>query len=337
MGVKINNNIVNIYGDNLESCIYARYLANKHPDKKIIHRNTGKLGGMYHESTKVPGVLTQLQVNKILEYISVEFEPISESYVKIPFSKVKFKNTLDGNIRFPFNKKSFESEYDYNDTILSTPTYEEFISKYKQTKNIVKCLKDIFSDEFYIDVVKKIGTNFFNITQSQLDPKFIYKQLLHLESLSSTDYIIQYTPKDGYSLLCSELLNFSNIEVIIDSRPNIRKNIRNNNQLNYIFEYYDYYLDFIFGSIEYVKYEAVLHKTTLFNADSISKTLTPYDKKYGQYIQIESNIFGIQATPYEIIDNSFDSCIPLPTYNNVKKIQEYNSLINNIPNIQMFY
>lgn len=337
MAVKLNNNVINIYGDNLESCLYARYLANKHPDKLIIHRSTGKFGGIYNESTGMLGILTQLQVDKILEYIEFDFEPITEVYVKIPYSKVKFRNTSDGNIRFPFNKKSFESEYDYDDTVLSTPTYEDFLIRYKQTKNIVKCLKEVFSDDFYVDIVKKIGTNFFNITQSQLDPKYIYKHLLHLESLNSQDYIIQYTPKYGYTLLCEELLNCINIEKIIEDRPTIRKQIRANNELNYIFEYYDYYMDFIFGAIEYVKYDVNLHKTTLFRADHISKTITPYDKKYGQYIQIESNIYGVVATPYEIISNSFESCTPLPTYTNVKKIQEYNSLINNIPNIKMFY
>lgn len=337
MAVKLNSNIINIYGDNLESCLYARYLADKHPEKKIIHRSTGKYGGVYNESTGMVGMLTQAQVDKISEYINISFDVISETYVKVPYNKIKIKNTSDGNIRFPFNRKSFESEFDYDDIIMSTPTYEMFMTQFKQSKNIVKCLKEIFSDDFYMDVIKKIGTNFFNITQSQLDPKYIYKHLLHLESLSSSEYILQYTPKEGYTVLCEALLNCSNIEKSIEDRVSIKRYVRNNNELNYLFEYYDYYMDFIFGSIEYIKYGITLHKTTLFRADGISKTISPYDKKYGQYIQIESNIYGITTTPYEITANDFDACIPMPTYNNVKKIQEYNSLINNIPNIKMFY
>lgn len=337
MAVKINNDVINIYGDGLEACLYARYLANKHPEKKIIQYGVGLLGGIYHESTGLVGFLNSAQVDKISEYIDIEYIETSEIYVKIPYNKVKFKNTLDGNIRFPFNRKSFESEYDYSDTVISTPTYEEFIAKFKQNKNIVKCLKDIFSDSFYVDVVKKIGTNFFNITQSQLDPKYIYKHLLKLESLATNEYLIQYVPALGHSNLCEELLKKSNISRVILSRQEIKNNIRNNNQINYIFEYYDYYLDFIFGAIDYFRQEPTLFKTTLYNLDSISKTITPYDKKYGQYIQIESNIYGIATESYCINNNEFKTCTPLPTYCNVKKIQEYVQLTSNMPNVKIFY
>lgn len=335
MAIKIKDNIINVFGDNLQSCLYARYLATLNPTIQIFHYSYGHLGGIYNGVDGILGALSQSQINMILKYIEFEFTEISEIFVKVPYGKISFMNTLDGNIRFPFNKKSFESEYDYNDMIQSTPTYTEFMNSYKSSKNLVKTLRAIYSDSFYMEIAKKIGTNYYNVTQSQLDPSYIYKELLEIGELATNINICKYFPTKGYEELCNELLNCYNITKIHEPRKDIKHKIRSNNEMNYIFEYYDYYLDFIFGPIEYVKESPNFTKISLYDPNEISITLSPYDKKYGKYYKIDSKIYGISTSKHTIDSNTFIQASPLPTANNMKKIAEYNQLTTNIPNIRL--
>lgn len=336
MSNKFNTSIINVYGDTLESCVYARMLAETRPNLKIRHYSSSNLGGIYVNSAL--GLLTEKQMLRVLEYMpEYEFTPVTETYVRIPYNKLKIKNTTDGNIRFPFTVKSFESEYDYDDVVLSTPTFDEFMDRCKANKNIVKTMKEIFQDSFYVDVAKKIGTNLFDVIQSQLDPKYIYKQLFNMESLSYDDYLVYYTPVNGFEDLCVELLKHENIEMIITDRKSIRDKLNGNNEMNYVFDYFDYYLNFIFGPIEYYKFTSTEYKKTLYNTEFISRTYTPYDKKYGLYYQIENTIYAVSTRSYAIRCNIFDNCIPKPTITNVKKIAQYLDLVSKIPNINIIY
>ena len=335
MAIKIRDDVINIYGDSLESCFFARTIALANPKSTVVHYSSGNLGGIHNDVNGTLGVLTASQYSRISELVDVEFVEISEMHLKVPHNKISFMNTSDGYIRYPINKKSFETEYDYLDNIMSPLSYEDYINKFKTTKNIVKCIKEMFSDSFYMEIIKKIGTNFYDITQSQLEPRFIYEELLQLKYLTSDDLIVHYTPKNGYGELCESLLKLDNISSRVVDRKKIKKNIRTNDEMNYIFEYYDYYLDFIYGSIEYITLEPVLHKKTLLNLDSISITITPYDKRYGKYYQIDSNIYGVKTSKSTIMSDGFGPRTPIPTYQNSKKIREYTQLVSNIPNIKL--
>lgn len=331
-------NIINVYGDSLDSCIYTRILSEKYPNKQIIHYSSEYLGGIYSNKSNMLGLLSEKQVNLLLKYEpDLRFIPITESYIKVPYTKLKFKNTTDGNLRFPFTKKTFEFEYDYNDNILSTPTYDEFITRYGDIKNLVKLMKEIFSESFYMDVSKKIGTNIYNTIQSQIDPRFLYKTLFNLESLALDDYYIYYTPVGGFEDLCLSILDKDNIKLIVKDRKTIKNILSSNKDDNYVFDYFDYYFDFIFGGIEYIKYHPKLIKTTLFNTDVITITQTPYDKKYGMYYQIDSSIFSVSTSKYLIHSNTFDYCLPIPTQSNYKKINQYIELTASMNNIRIIF
>lgn len=333
---KVNNGIINVFGDTLDSCVYTRMLSEKYPDKTIYHYSSGNFGGIYSDSNGMLGLLNETRKNIILSYIQTEFIPITETYVKVPYSKLDIKNTTDGNIRFPFTKKSFEFDYDFYDVILSTPTYEEFMTNYIDNKNLVKCMKNVFADSFYMNVSKKIGTNIFDVIQSQLDPKYLYKALFNMDSLLLDEYFIYYSPAYGFTDLCTKLLAKSNIKVILDNRKSLKKALDNNN-MNYLFDYFDYYMDFIFGGIEYTKFTPIEYKKTLLNTDQICRVYTPYDKKYGIYYQIDNIIYAVVNSKYLIKSNYFDVCMPTPSQLNYKKIKQYVELTNNIPNISIMF
>lgn len=333
---KYTSNVINVYGDSLDACVYTRTLSEKFPNRTIVHYSSGEFGGIYSNKNGMLGLLSENRMRLISSYIDAEFIPVTESYVKVPYNKLKIKNTTDGNIRFPITKKSFEFEYDYDDVILSTPTYEEFIEEYSNNKNIVKVMKKIFNDSFYTDVIKKIGTNIFDTIQSQLDARYLYKTLFNMESLQLCDYFIYYCPVGGYDSLCRKLLENSNIKTVITDRVSIKKSLENNDQ-NYLFDYFDYYLDYIYGGIEYTKFTPKEYKKTLFNTDQISRIYTPYDKNYGIYYQIESTIYSVETSKYFIKSNNFSSCIPTPSQTNFKKISQYLELVSNIPNMNIIF
>ena len=336
--MKSKSNIINVYGDTLDSCVYSRVIADRYTDHKIIHHSSGEFGGIYSDNNKMLGLLTEKQANKILEYLpDYVFIPVTETYVKVPHNKLKFKNTSDGNVRFPFTRKSFECEYDYNDMILEKPTFEEYIEDYKENKNIVKLMKTVFQDNFYMDVSKKIGTNVFNLIQSQMDAKYLYKTLFSMDFLDSADYFIYYIPSTGFGDLCLQLLNNHNITIKIDNRKNIKDRLSTKRDQNYVFDYFDYYFDFIFGGIDYTKFTPKEFKKTLFNTEFITRTYTPYDKKYGIYYQIESTIYCVENTSYSIKSNTIESAIPTPSQTNYKKISQYIELANNMPNVKIIF
>lgn len=338
MSSKNTSNIINVYGDTLDSCVYSRVIAERYPEKTIVHYSSGNYGGIYSDTNRMLGLLTEKQVNKILEYLPLyDFIQVTETYVKVPHSKLKFKNTTDGNLRFPFTKKTFECEYDYNDVITSTPSFEEYMEDFKENKNIVKVMKSIFNDAFYMDISKKIGTNIFNIIQSKLDAKYLYKSLFGLEYLQYSDYIVQYTPTNGYYDLCCSLLSHSNITRVVDTHKNIKEKITLRRDSNYVFDYFDYYFDFIFGGIEYTKFTPIEYKKTFFNTDFITKIYTPYDKKFGIYFQIEDTIYSVENKPYYIRSNNVQVSIPTPSQSNYKKILQYVELVNNMPNVKIMF
>lgn len=334
MSRKFNENIVNVYGDTIESCMYSRILA-ENSNKKIIHHYSEQLGGIY-STTGMLGLLTGKQVKKIKEFLpEEEFIIITETYVKIPYNKLKIKNGTDGNIRFPLTKKSFESEYDYEDTIINTYTYQEYVEKYKESKNITKVFKSIFQDNFYIDVVKKVGSNLFNVIQTQMDYRYLYKTLLNLDSLEQDEIYQFYLPVCGFEKLCFKLLEKENITVVNQSRIDVKNKFRDNFELNYLFEFADYYFDFVYGALDYIKYEVTPYKTTLYNTEEISKVYTPYDKKHGLYFQIDNVIYSVDANKTRIRSNNFGKITIMPTLDNCKKNSQYVELANNIPNVKI--
>ena len=331
---KFDFSVVNVVGNSIESCLFSNYLKNKFPEKSIRHFRSGNLGGVHSFENGLPRFFTLEQKNKILNILpDVEFQTITETYLKIPYNKLEFQNSNDGYIRFPLTKKSFECEFDYNDIVDSTPTLQDFMDSYSSTKNVIKCLKGVFNHKFFNNVIKRVSLNYLTIPQANIDPRYTYNTLLQLDSLADEDYYCYHYPTIGVEELCNRLL--SGIEVKLESKANIKKLVKNNKNLNYICENYDYYFDLMHGPLDYLTISSDIHKKYSMNLDEIVRIYTPYDKKSGLYYEVNSTIYKTTLGVTRIKSNNFGEMLLAPTIDNSKKILDYQKTSNLIPNIKL--
>lgn len=330
--VRILEDSINVIGDSLEACLYSRYLASKPNINRIDHYTTGEYGGFYFDEVKdsayVALFLTNAQLSKISNYIpNIEVRQVTENYVKAPSKKIKFSNPYDEYIPYPLNKASFELEMDYVDNILKTYTKEEFIIEYKEHKNITKLMKDIFSDQLYLNIVKKIGCNQWNLNQSQLDPSKLYN-LLHLYQLDSDKAFEYYNPSNGISSMCKELLNDSKIVIHKENRKDIKAITKSQvNKVTYLFEYVDYYMDFMFGGFDYMKAHTDLHSKSI-SEYKYFRIYTPFDKDYYVYFGIDSCTYKSWNEPIAINSHDFGRNILIPSLANTRKMIDYRKVSN---------
>ena len=326
--VRISEEYVNVVGDSLESCLYARYLAETKPKiKRIDHYTTGEYGGFYFDEVKdssyIPLFLTRPQLLKINKFIpNFEVKLISENHVKVPAKKIKFTTPYDEYITYPINRGCFELDMDYKDAILRNFTYEEFIAEYKDSKNITRLMKTVFSDNFYLNIIKKIGCNQWNTNQSQIDPGALY-HMLHLEQIDSKDSFEYYYPVNGMSDLCKQLLDHPKIAKHTATRKNIKATFKaQEDRTVYLFEYIDYYMDFMFGGFDYMKCNTEIH-TKSFSEQNYFRIYTPFDKTYYVYFGIGQTSYKSQNIPYLITANDFCRSILVPTMTNYRRLNEY--------------
>lgn len=326
---QISKEIVNVVGDSLEACLYSRFLLDNNPEiKKINHYITDNLGGIYADREKKDHYnilfLNAKTREKIAGFLpSHKFELIVDNYIKVPQKKIKFSNNLDGYIHFPFTLKSFELQLDYNDAILNTMNFETFIKEYKEVKNITRLMKMIFSDEFYGNIIKKIGGNQWNINLSQVDPIKLYRNILNLDYIESDDIVEYYHPIEGATKLCEELLSHLKINVIRTDRKTI-KNVVNNTKdvVNYVQDYIDYYMNFMFGAFDYVQYQTEVHKKSI-SYHNTSRTFSIYDKTYFQFFEKDSITYKSWSKDMKISSNEFEYLAVVPSMSNYKKLAEY--------------
>lgn len=327
---KLNNSHVNVVGDSIESCLVSRKLSDNPAVKEVHHYTTGALGGVFIDDVETVylGLLSKSQVNKIQQYLPDEvFEEVSESYLKIPHKKLNFQNSYDGYIRFPFTANSFENEFDMDDIILEKYGYTQYVDKLLEYKNINKIFKEMFEDHFYMNIIKKIGTNIWNLNISQLDPSYVYKGLLHLEHLDTQEPIMFYRPKIGYSGICKKLLEKDNITIVKENRINIKNKTKAQiDIMTYYCEYYDFYYDFLYGAMEYINPIVEMYKKNNLNTENYVKIQTPYDKKYGVYYQLNNNTYRVFFENYIINTNSYSAKQLIPSIANMKRYSEYKKM-----------
>lgn len=338
---RISKDVVNVVGDSLEACLYSRFLLENNPDiKKINHYITGNLGGVYADRVKNEHYnilfLNAKTRDKIAGFLpSCKFELIVDNYIKVPQKKIKFSNNYDNHLHFPLNKTIFELEIDYSDAVLSPLTFEEFIKEYKEVKNITRLMKMMFSDTFYGNIIKKIGTNQWNINLSQMDPIKLYKSVLCLDYIDSDDIVEYYHPVDGATALCEELLSHYKINVIRVDRKSI-KNVVNNDRdkLTYIQDNIDYYMNFMFGALDYVQYQTEVHKKSIAHTQT-SRILTPHDKTYFQFFEKDSITYKTWSKSTRISSNDFEYLALVPSISNYKKILDYKKVAAVSQNIKI--
>lgn len=332
--VRIVEDVVNVIGDSLEACLYARYLASKPNITRIDHYTTGEYGGFYFDQIKDSSYcalfLTDSQLSKILDFIpDLSTILIEENYLKAPMKKMRFSSPYDEYVSFPINRSSFELEMDYVDNILKNYTYDEFISEYKEHKNITKLMKSIFSDNFYMNLVKKIGCNQWNTNQSQLDAGRLYR-ILQLDQLSSESPFRYHYPANGVSALCVELLNHPKIKIHKADRKTIKSETKaQTDRVTYLFEYIDYYMDFMFGGFDYVVGHTEVHSKSI-SEYKYFRILTPFDKQYYAYFGIEATSYKVWNEVMNITSHDFKRALLIPTQSNYRRMNDYRkiSLVN---------
>lgn len=325
--VRISEDVVNVVGDSLEACLYSRYLASKPNITKVNHYTTGEYGGFYFDKNKDSAYcalfLTAGQLDKILKFIpDLDFKQVTENHLKVPVKKIKFSNQYDEYISYPLNRSSFEVEMDYNDNILKSFTAEEFIAEYKEHKNITKLMKTIFSDQLYLNIMKKVGCNQWNTNQSQLDAGRLYN-MLHLGQISSETPFEYYHPVNGVSAMCEELLSDPKISVHVNSRKNIKAITKSQtNLVTYLFEYIDYYMDFMFGGFEYMKGHTDIHSKSI-SEYKYFRVYTPFDKKYYAYFGVDSTTYKVWNEQVVINSHSYGRMALIPSQANYRKLNDY--------------
>lgn len=326
---RVLSSSVNVVGDSLDACMYSRYLAeNSSSVEEIVHYVTNEVGGVHFDAVKDSAYYMQFlkrQVkDKIQEYLpAYEFELVLDTFVKIPNKKIKFHTSYDGYVRFPITRSTFELDIDYADAVLNSMKLNEFLVEYKSTKNITKVMKSIFSDDFYMSVIKKIGSNQWNLNQSQIDPLRLYASVLSLDSLDDDSIVEYYHPNRGTSELCMKLLNHPKIKIVTASRRDIKSTIKSQvTRVSYICEYFDYYFDFMFGGLDYVQYCTEVHSRSL-NDSELVRIYTPYDKTYHVFFEIDSVTYKVASKPSLITSNNFNRMALSPSISNYKKILDY--------------
>jgi hypothetical protein len=328
--VQMVEDIVNVIGDSLDACLYSRYLASKPNISRIDHYTTGEYGGFYFDQIKDSAYcvlfLTDPQLSKITDFLpNLQTIQVEEHYLKAQIKKMKFSSPYDEYVTFPINRSSFELDMDYADNILKTYTYDEFIAEYREHKNITKLMKCIFSENFYMNLIKKIGCNQWNTNQSQLDAGRLYG-MLQLGQLSSETPFKYHYPVNGISSLCRELLNHPKIKIHTANRKTIKAETKaQTNKITYLFEYIDYYMDFMFGGFEYVVGHTDVHSKSI-SEYKYFRVLTPFDKKYYSY-------FGVDATSYKawnetslITSHDFKRQLLIPTQANYRRMNDYRKI-----------
>lgn len=324
---RISEDVVNVVGDSLEACLYSRYLASMPEIKQVNHYTTGEYGGFYFDEKKddsyVALFLTSTQLDRVKEFMPTLREiPLCENYLKAPVKKIRFSNPYDEYIPYPINKTSFEVEMDYEDNILRKYTYEEFLKEYKDCKNITKLMKSVFSESIYMNLIKKIGCNQWGLNQSQMEVGRLYN-ILNLGQIGSDVEFKYFYPNGGVSLLCKNLLNNQKISIKHGSRKDIKKATKSQlDKVTYYFEYIDYYMDFMFGPLEYVKAETEIHNKSI-SEYKYFRVYTPFDKNHYAYFGVEAYTYRTRNVPTKITTHNFSRSLIVPSQSNYRKIYDY--------------
>lgn len=330
--VRVADDCFNVVGDSIEACLYSRHLVETNPKiKQINHYTTGEYGGFYFDGkiddSFVAYFLTENNVNRICEYIGLNLTRLATSSIKIPAKKIKFTTVYDDHIDYPINRGSFELDMDYKDAVKLELSFDEYVKEYKQCKNITKLMKSIFSEQFYMNVIKKIGCNQWDMNQSQFDPCRLYN-ILQLSQISSEVPAPVYYPTNGASEMCKELLNHPKINVIVKKRSDIKNTIKLATSLvTYVFEYIDYYFDFIFGGLDYMKASTKIHSKNIAERNYF-RTITPHDLEYYMYFGIGQLTYKTKNVPTRIRSNDFSRLALVPSASNFRKIAEYHKVAN---------
>lgn len=338
--VRILDDVVNVVGDSLDACLYSRYLATKPEIKKINHYTTGEYGGFYFDEHKdssyVALFFTKTQLQKIESFVgALNSVALSENYVKVPVKKIKFASPFDEYVSFPICRDSFEISMDYQDNILRECSLDEFMSEYKECKNITKIMKTIFDDSFYMNVVKKIGCNQWNLNQSQLDPARLYNSL-HLEQLGSNKPFEYFYATNGISDICRKLLADPKIEIHTKNRRDIKKEIKvNSGIVSCLFEYVDYYMDFMFGGFDYMQASTDIHSKSISD-NRYFRVNTPFDKEYYSYFGVDSITYKTKNINSRIRSHEFKRQILIPSQLNHRKMVDYKKVAIVSRNIKIF-
>lgn len=200
---------VYVIGYTLDSCIFARDLANR--GDKVTHVASGVIGFPYDYVGEYIVDSDMARIESILGH-TVDTENVSNGrYAFIPYESLKFINSKNGLVSYPINKLSFESPEELDDVIDCSKGIELFLDKIEKSTNYVNLYKSFFPKWLYDSLMKYMAvTKWGGIRQSKLTRRALLREL-DISMLNGYGTGAMRRPVNGYADLCNQLLDHPDI------------------------------------------------------------------------------------------------------------------------------
>lgn len=322
-------------GSSLESCLAARILADSGSIDSVTYIVTGDVGGCRCDEggTVKYGFfpLERSAVDSILKVMPNErFISSSNRKVKVPHDGCPITNSYNGEILFPLTRASFEDYDEWEEVRKCTDDYDGYLSKAIELHNAPQVLKKMYSKPIYESIVKRIAVNLWSCRQGMLDPRFLFTEAISVESINDKIPVEFYVPVSGFTELSKSLLDHKKINVVYGhSRESVRGMVRSRNRMFYLYDDVDYYLDYVFGMMECVKFtstEIGFSADTSITYDICSKTSCATYSYMGKKYTMKSS-----KTSYDE-----DTCkVVAPTVGNIRSYAGYAGMAAVLPSVNI--
>lgn len=322
-------------GSSLESCLAARILADSGSIDSVTYIVTGDVGGCRCDEggTVKYGFfpLERSAVDSILKVMPNErFISSSNRKVKVPHDGCPITNSYNGEILFPLTRASFEDYDEWEEVRKCTDDYDGYLSKAIELHNAPQVLKKMYSKPIYESIVKRIAVNLWSCRQGMLDPRFLFTEAISVESINDKIPVEFYVPVSGFTELSKSLLDHKKINVVYGhSRESVRGMVRSRNRMFYLYDDVDYYLDYVFGMMECVKFtstEIGFSADISITYDICNKTSCAVYSYMGKKYTMKSS-----KTSYDE-----DTCkVVAPTVGNIRSYAGYAGMAAVLPSVNI--
>lgn len=200
-----------LMGYSLDSCIMARYRAEKH-NQKVTYLKTGILGYPFDDIREYITYENVLEINSL--GVNVPFKRLMNAvYAFVPYNDLKFVNNRNGLLSYPINRSSFDSAEEWEQVETCLHHIDEFRDNLEKASNYINIYKNFFPKWLYDSLLKYMGVNKWGgIRQSKFTREGLAREI-DLSCMDGTKSLNIYRPEHGYKALCEELLNHPNIKV----------------------------------------------------------------------------------------------------------------------------
>lgn len=200
-----------IIGYSLDSCMMARYRAEKY-NQKVTYFQSGILGYPFDDIREYITYENVLEINAL--GVNVPFKRLTNSvYAFIPYNELKFVNNRNGLLSYPINKSSFDSAEEWEQVASCLQHIDEFRDDLEKASNYINIYKNFFPKWLYDSLLRYMGVNKWGgIRQSKLTREGLAREI-DLSCMDGNKSMTIYRPEHGYQALCQSLLTHPNIHV----------------------------------------------------------------------------------------------------------------------------